>query len=158
MKNYIAYLSGFESSWYKCQFKDDINTYNCLEQYIMYKKAMLFGDLKLAEEILKTEQPRFQTNLGNKIKNYDEEIWNKNIHDIIFEGNMLKFKQNSRIKKLLIQTYPKILAFADPNDKFLGIGLSKDDPAIEEKAFWDWGVNLHGKILMEVRDKLMNKN
>lgn len=155
LKNYLFFLSGFQSNWYRCQFKDnDGIIYNCTEQYIMYKKAELFGDMKTAEEILKTFQPRFQKSLGRKVKNFDEEVWIKNREKIAYEGNLLKYQQNSRLKKLLINTYPKEIVECNPHDRIWGIGLAESDPDILKTELW--GENLMGKTLMKVRETLMN--
>lgn len=53
-------------------------TYNCCEQYMMYQKALLFNDTETAEQILSQQEPKIQKDLGRKVKNFDQEIWNQN--------------------------------------------------------------------------------
>ena len=43
----------FLSQWYNCRFRDEAGVeYKCTEMYMMYQKAMLFGDDKVAKKIL----------------------------------------------------------------------------------------------------------
>jgi hypothetical protein len=155
---YQFFLSNYLSNWYKSQFKDkDGITYNCMEQYIVYQSAKLFNDNKTAKNVLKTQQPRFQKNYLNEIRGFNKEIWLESIEDILFEGNILKFEQNSRLKKELLKTIENELVEANPNDSIMGIGMSEDEPNLADKVE-EWGMNLSGKSLMKVRDYLLNKN
>lgn len=45
---------GFLSNWYLSNFQIDGIMFSSMEQYMMYKKAVLFENMKIAEEILKT--------------------------------------------------------------------------------------------------------
>ena len=58
------------------------------------------------------------------------------------EGLYLKFRQHSRLRKLLFNTYPSELVYVGPRDPFWG-----DDGA---RA----GQNELGKSLMRVRERL----
>lgn len=55
------------------------------------------------------------------------------------EAIAAKFTQNPALKQILIDTYPRPLIFADPNDAFWGYGRTKA------------GQNRLGRILMEYR-------
>lgn len=64
--------------------------------------------------------------------------WNEIKDDIMIEAVYYKFKQNPTLKKLLINTYPKLI---------------KEDSPIDN--YWGGTHNKLGKILVEVREELM---
>ena len=154
--NYVFFLSGYLSNWYRCRIEDEDGTvFNCMEQYLMYHKATLFNDYEMAKRILKTEQPEFQKGLGRKVRAFKDDIWKDKREEIAYNGLMLKFKQNSRLRKLLISTAPKMLVECNPKDNIWAIGMSKDDPNIMDTT--KWGENLLGKTLTKVRDDIISK-
>ena len=139
-----------------CPYEMDwIPTYNIefvnCEQYMMYCKAALFGDADIAVKIMKTSDPKIIKSLGRKVKNYDDKLWNENKYKIVVNGNYFKFSQSTHLKSLLLNTGTKILVEAAPYDRIWGIGYSKTE-ALSNKD--NWGENLLGKALMEVRSKL----
>ena len=50
--------------WYKAPINDGYHIYCCAEQYMMYQKALIFGDTDIAEQILKEENPANMQKLG----------------------------------------------------------------------------------------------
>ncbi len=51
-----AETNGYLCQWYRCTFTDpeyDGVSFNCAEQYMMYRKALLFEDTATAAEILR---------------------------------------------------------------------------------------------------------
>ena len=60
------------SNFHPAEIKKDGLTYNCSEQYIQYKKAMLFEDYTTAEEILTTKIPKDMKRLGSRIERFDK--------------------------------------------------------------------------------------
>lgn len=147
---------GYLSQWYTSVFEEKDGTkYNCTEQYMMAKKAILFnknGDNdKIIGEIMECTSPKRMKALGRKVKNYDEKIWEKNRIYIVFNGNLLKFTQNQDLLTELLKTNDAILAEASPYDKIWGIGVkSKKNLTCD-----DWkGLNLLGNVLMNVRESL----
>ncbi|MDS0525502.1 NADAR family protein [Clostridium sp. SHJSY1] len=142
------------SQWWKSDFVVDIDTYSCMEQYMMAEKARLFGDEEILEKIMNSKYPKQIKELGRKIKNFDEEIWTKNKYSIILNGNYAKFTQNEDLREFLIGTKNRILVEASPYDKVWGIGMSSDDINIENPLTWK-GLNLLGFALMEVRDEII---
>ena len=46
--------NGYLSNWYLSEFKVDSIQFSSMEQYMMYKKAIVFNDTKIAKEILET--------------------------------------------------------------------------------------------------------
>lgn len=125
--------------------------YNCCEQYMMYKKAMLFKDLVSAEKIIQEKSPKNQQVLGRTIANFDQSIWDNQKFGIVWYGNFLKFSQHNDLKKRLLETGDKIIAEASPYDLVWGVGLAAEDDNILDKINWQ-GENLLGRVLMSVRE------
>ncbi|MCO6561394.1 MAG: NADAR family protein, partial [Gilliamella sp.] len=112
-----------------------------------------FKDIESANAILSIPSSKMQKKLGQTVRNFDENIWNKHKKEIVFEGNYAKFSQNDELKKYLLSTKDKVLAEASPYDKIWGIGLSIDDEMRFNMAKWR-GKNLLGEVLMQVRKAL----
>ena len=146
---------GFLSNFYKCSFIGKTNNetfyFFSVEQYMMYHKALLMGDLKTSSKILNAKTSLQCKRLGKKVKQWNEELWKKNRYLIVYQGVFLKFSQNKDLKEKLLNTGNKILAEASKWDKIWGIGLSKKDSLLGKK--WK-GTNLLGTILMDVRSNI----
>jgi ribA/ribD-fused uncharacterized protein len=138
------------SQWYKCSFEADSVIFNCAEQYMMYRKAVLFGDTDSAAQILKSKNPREQKDQGRKVKCFDVDVWNINVKDIVYSGNKAKFSQNEPLLNFLLQTENALIVEASPLDTIWGIGLAEDDPDRFDKNKWR-GTNWLGEILTELR-------
>lgn len=67
-----------------------------------------------------------------------------------------KFHQNENLKKQLLDTKydGKIFVEASPYDKIWGIGYKESEA---EKNVDNWGENLLGKILTELRNQLKSE-
>ncbi|ACN83085.1 NADAR family protein [Brachyspira hyodysenteriae] len=141
------------SQWYIKDFRDNDLVFNCMEKYMMYNKALLFDDKDIANEILNNNQPKAIKELGRKVKNFNDEIWDKMKYKIVFTGNYYKFSQNTDLRNFLISTKNKVLVEASPYDKVWGIKMKYDDENIENPFYWK-GENLLGFALMEVRDEI----
>ena len=144
------------SNWYKIDFIAEDIQFNCSEQHMMYKKAMLFNDTEIAEEILKTKSQSKQKALGRKVRNFDSKVWNDNCKEIVYQGNKAKFLQNENIFKHLMKTKGKTLVEASPVDKIWGIGLTEDHPHAQNRAKWR-GKNWLGEVLTKLREDLINE-
>ena len=142
------------SQWYSCKFTDSNSiNYTSSEQYMMYKKAILFNDLGIANKILSASNPKLIKIYGRQVKNFDETLWKKNRENIVYQGNLYKFTQNNLLKKIMLDTKDKILVEASPYDKIWGIGMCKTHKDINDKSKWK-GLNLLGKCLMKVRSSI----
>jgi ribA/ribD-fused uncharacterized protein len=117
---------------------------------MMAEKARLFGDSEADRQILSTENPRVQKELGQGVKGFNQAMWLTERRKIVFRGNVAKFSQDSGLRQALIETGDRILVEASPRDRIWGIGLAANNPLAHEPAHWR-GLNLLGEILAEVR-------
>ena len=157
MTEYTYFWSGPFSQWYPSEFTIYDRKFNCAEQYMMYKKAMLFDDTAIAAKIMQSNDPRTQKALGRKVKNFDPEIWNDVCKQIVFDGNYAKFSQNTNLRYTLFSTSPTILVEASPYDAIWGIGLNEAMARRTPANEWP-GTNWLGLTLTAVRDKLISEN
>ncbi len=148
--------NGFLSNWYPSSFELEGIKFTSSEQYIMYHKATLFHDDQIVEAILATSDPAEEQDLGRKVKNYDDSIWNGHKQIITYRALLAKFDQNPDLLAKLVDTGDAILAESSYSDKVWGTGRSIIDDRCLDPKQWD-GQNLLGYTLMEVRDQLCNK-
>lgn len=145
--------NGYLSNWYHSEFMLDYIKFSSMEQYMMFRKAMLFKDKEIAEQILKTSDVRYIKELGRKVRNFDDNIWVQHREEIVYTGLYAKFSQNVKLKEKLLKTGDAILAECAVKDKIWGIGLSMTDERNQNPNEWR-GLNLLGKNLMKVRQEL----
>ncbi len=145
--------NGYLSNWFLSEFTKDGIRYSSMEQYMMYHKALVFGDSDAAKKILAADDVAEIKALGRGVKNYEDTVWNGMRQIIVYEGLLEKFRQNSELKTLLVSTGEKTLAECAVQDRVWGIGLSMTDERREDMAQWK-GQNLLGFALMQVRKRL----
>ena len=75
------------SQWWKCNFTESGINFCCAEQYMMYKKALLFKDHEHADEILKAKEPKTIKALGRMVTGFDDKVWNEHKAEIVLQGN-----------------------------------------------------------------------
>lgn len=117
----------------------------------MYQKAMLFNDFEIAEQILNETDVRKIKALGRKVKDFDNELWDKHKEDFMYNACYAKFSQDAELRDFLLGTGNSEIVEASPVDSIWGIGFSSDR-AMENID--KWGQNLLGKTLMKVRAEL----
>ena len=121
---------------------------------MMFRKACLFEDNKIADEIMATNNVGKIKALGRMVSGYDDLIWSGMRQAIVYNGLIEKFRQNEEIKKLLVETGDCILAECAVMDKVWGIGLGMTDENRFDMNKWN-GQNLLGFALMEARSRLI---
>jgi len=151
---YYYFWSGVFSQWHSCHFKVEDEHFNSAEQYMMYRKALLFKDEETLNKIMLTDNSKEQKALGRLIKNYNDALWIEHREEVVYSGNYAKFSQNPKLLKKLLSTEPAILVESSPIDKVWGVGLHKTDPLILQEKNWQ-GLNLLGKILTTLRGDLL---
>lgn len=115
-----------------------------MNDFDMYKKIMRCNDPRTIKYVY-----------GRNVKNFNQKVWDENKFDIVYQGNLLKFSQNTFLRNYLLNTGDVIIVEASPTDTIWGIGLSIEDA--ERGLTWR-GENLLGKAIMKVRDTLKNNN
>lgn len=117
-----------------------------VEHFMMYEKAMLFGDTSIAVDIANTYSPQQAKLLGRKIKNFNEEKWQAFRETIVINGLYAKMQANTTIKDAALKLYleGKTFVEASPYDAIWGIKMGENDPGVEDLSNWK-GHNLLGK-------------
>jgi ribA/ribD-fused uncharacterized protein len=153
--NIAAFYKEFPSNWEYSVFYKNGEKYYSVEQYMMAQKAKLFGDMSSYFRILDAAHPRECKELGRKIINFDQTLWDTEKYRIVLEGTRMKYMQNDHLKKLLFEV-PSNAEFAEASveDPIWGIGLFYEDESRFDKEKWR-GENLLGKIVTQVRDELL---
>ena len=149
---------GYLSQFHRSQFVDgEGNQYFCCEQYMMVNKARLFledfpDNGRIIERMLRSNSPKEIKGLGRQVRGFNNRTWNRAKYDIVLQGNMYKFFQNEQLKERLLSTGDLVLVEAAANDRIWGVGYSvREAPTVDMSQ---WGKNLLGQILMEVRTAL----
>ena len=144
------------SNWGPAEFDYKGEHFYNSEQAFMWEKAIYFGDEAIAGEILSTSNPKNAKDLGRMVKNYNETEWAKVRYNAMLEPCIAKFEQNIDQRETLLSTSNRVLVEGSPYDRVWGVGLHWTDEEILDDNNWN-GLNLLGKVLMEVRDKLVIK-
>lgn len=152
-EEFAFFWGGTMSQWARSKFVIDGVEFNTCEQYMMYKKALMFHDYDIAKQIMESEHPREQKALGRKVDNFNKEHWEKYCRDIVYDGNMAKFSQNPDMLDELMFTVGKTIVEASPKDAIWGIGLAADDPLAQGRETWK-GTNWLGEAIERVREEL----
>lgn len=141
------------SHHYPCAFYVKSTRFSCVEQFLMYCKAMLFQDLETAARVMQTDDPVMHLRLGRSVKNYNEAVWADRRGYYAYVGNLAKFSQNLNERAVLMATKDMIIAEASPTSRIWGIGLDIMHPNAGNPELWQ-GQNLAGRTMMEVRREL----
>lgn len=149
--------AGCLSQWWPSPFDVDGRRFLTAEHFMMWSKAMLFGDEAAAAEILGAEHPSTAKALGRKVKQFDEAVWERERFGIVVAGSIAKFSQHADLRAFLLGTKDLVLVEASPMDRVWGIGLAAADPQAEDPAQWR-GSNLLGFALMRAREYLSNED
>ncbi len=145
--------NGYLSNWYRSDFTVAGMQFSSMEQFMMYKKAICFSDIKIAWKIQETSDVSKIKELGRQVSGYNENIWNGLRQITVYEGLLEKFSQNRVLCEKLKETKNTILAECAVKDRVWGIGLSMNDPRRLDIREWK-GQNLLGYALMLVREKI----
>lgn len=144
---------GCLSQWWPAAFVVDGLTFATAEHYMMWRKAMLFGDEASAEKILGAGDPKQAKELGRGVRGFDQRRWEAGREEIVLSGSVAKFGQHPELLGYLRGTGDQVLVEASPFDRVWGIGMAADHPDAGDPARWR-GLNLLGFALMKARQVL----
>ncbi|SFR21953.1 hypothetical protein SAMN04488564_10614 [Lentzea waywayandensis] len=144
---------GCLSQWWPCTFVVDGQEFASAEHYMMWRKALLFGDEAVAARVLAARTPAEAKALGREVSGFSDPEWVSARLAIVVEGNLAKFGQDPALRSYLLGTGSRVLVEASPQDRVWGIGLVESDPRALDPSSW-LGLNLLGEALMEVRSRL----
>ena len=145
--------NGYMSNWYMSPFKNDGGMeFCCVEQYLMYQKALFFRDKEAMYAIMTTNDPAEMKRLGREVKGYTRE-WETVREGVLAVGLLYKFTQNPKLAKKLVKTGKKILCEGTATDKVYANGLTRYDKNRFNPKKWP-GQNILGYALMDLRDYL----
>ncbi len=155
-EDYKFFWGGYLGNFEDCLIMYDGHVFTSSEQLFMYFKASYFEDEEIVDKILKSTTPKEAKKLGRKVRGFDEEKWSKMKRLFMKTAVYNKFKQNTPLtcKLLHPDLRNKIFVEASPYDKIWGIGVGWNDPDLLTK---EWGQNLLGEIIGEVRDELLKE-
>ncbi|XP_048255699.1 uncharacterized protein LOC124129589 isoform X2 [Haliotis rufescens] len=139
---------------YAAPFAIQGRTFNCVLQYVMYRKADLFKDKQHAIDIMASTDLKQIERYGKSVRNVDTYTWNKERIKVAELALKEKFTQNPDLKEQLLATFPRTLVYATTKDRFWSIGLSEQNPKAWVMKEWK-GDNVLGFTLTKIRDKLM---
>lgn len=148
--------AGCLSQWWPAPFTLGGHEFPTAEHYMMWSKAMLFGDTATAKRILTAAHPHRAKTLGRQVRTFDQSVWETRRYAIVVDGSVAKFGQHAGLCSYLLGTGERILVEASPLDRIWGIGLAADDPRAGDPAQWQ-GLNLLGFALMQARDLLRSQ-
>lgn len=162
LSNYIVrgpfafFSKGVLSQWHHSPFMVKDVMFNNCEQFMMFQKATVFGDIETASKILEATHPRECKELGRKVRNFNQEIWDQVKQGIVFTGNYHKFNFHKEMRDVLFETKGLLLVEASVWDCVWGIGMDAEDPDALDRDKWK-GKNLLGWALTCVREALIFK-
>lgn len=129
---------------------------------MMHHKALLFGDTATAATILTSGKPRAVKALGRAVANFDDKVWTRERERVVREGNYLKFTLpvdesagGETLRNRLLATGNREVVEASPFDAIWGVGFGEKEAP---KRRDEWGLNLLGKALMDVREMLRKED
>ena len=141
------------SNWYIAPFTDSRwpgIVFRCVEQYMMFRKALLFSDIATAEDIMSLQRIRknekeqaYYKRLGREVKGYDQDTWVDNREAIVKRGMMLKYRSTPELYQTLMQYQSKTFVEASPYDAIYGVKMGMWDDDILDPENWK-GDNLLG--------------
>lgn len=143
----------WSAQWTMVPFVMDGVVYVGPEQWMMASKARLFGDHATFARIMTSASAREHKKLGREVRNFDAQVWEAAMVDIVTKGNFAKFSQHPAFARRLLATKEKLLVEASPLDSIWGVGMAASHKDIRSPEKW-LGTNFLGKALMNVRTML----
>lgn len=144
------------SQWFPHPFEHQGVRYLTAEHFMMAAKARLFGDHDRLALILDARSPSAAKNHGREVRGFSSDVWERERLGIVRDGSIAKFGSSPALRTYLIGTGHRVLVEASPRDRIWGIGMGRDNPAVERPSQWR-GRNLLGFALMQARAVLAHR-
>ncbi|MGQ0574857.1 MAG: NADAR family protein [Pseudonocardia sp.] len=144
---------GCLSQWWPAPFERKGRRFATAEHYMMWRKAVLFGDARAARDVLADPDPAVAKAVGRTVAGFDGAAWAEHRFAVVVDGNRGKFGSDPALGTYLLGTGEDVLVEASPVDAIWGIGLAADHPDAGAPSRWP-GHNLLGFALMRVRAEL----
>ncbi len=138
------------SQWYPAPFDVEGVRYATAEHWMMAEKARIFGDHAARDRVVASAHPAEAKAIGREVRGFDDALWASHRFDVVVSGSVAKFGQHPDLRAYLLATGDKVLVEASPRDTVWGVGLGKDNPAVQDPRTWR-GANLLGFALMAAR-------
>ena len=129
-RNYIAFFSSGDilSNMAPCFLFDGTYVFNCSEQLYQHRKALFYGNVQVAQEIMEARDGYAAKRIAKRLHSPEaEKQWHKTKTIIVQEIIQMKVRQNSEVRKFLCETKNAELIEANPWDNFWSGGISKAD-------------------------------
>jgi len=141
---------------YYVPLENDPIEFTSSEQMFMWFKAVFFRDEEMVGKILQSQTPQEARDLGQLVRNYVDEEWDKVRVDRMRIAVRYKFYQNENLRKQLMDTRYDGKTFVEASyyDRIWGIGYNQDEAM---NHLDNWGRNELGKILTDLRNELKSK-
>jgi len=153
-EKFIPFYNGPFCQWASSPIVVDGVRYNCAEQYMMAKKALLFEDGEAYLAIMATSDPSEQKRIGRRVRGFRREVWDVVSRDVVARANLAKFTSTPRLYRELTSTEGHVLVEASPTDDVWGVKLFENDPAVHDRSKWR-GTNWLGQVLTDLREHLL---
>ena len=151
--------NGCLSIWYPAAFDLHDHRFANVAQYLVYAKAMAFGDEATAMRVFAMDDASYLKGLSGQVTPFDEERWDGVRANVLREGLKAKFDQNEELARFLRETDDALIGAcltgdaAQADAELWGTGVGLDDPNAATPLAWT-GKNLLGRLLAEVRSEL----
>lgn len=132
---------------------EDIS-FQCMEQYLAWRRAKLADRQDLVDKSLQKADPLVYKSILNSLHSANIEEWHKDLPDTALVGLRAKFGQNPPLGLFLCNTHPKMLGEASQNKRW-GVGFTLIQSEVLDMQKWLPEGNLLGKTLMFVREELI---
>ena len=126
--------------------------FKTVEHFFQAQKAKVFKDDEMYTKIQKAKTSKAAKALGQKVKDFNQDVWESKRDEIMKEGVRAKFVQHPNLRKQLVDTDDRMIGEANPRDMYWGIGTSMYQVKSKSPSKWR-GQNKMGRLLMKMRDE-----